>query len=239
MPNAERRLDLPFDTRQGAGGWYISIPKITNSISLMRYQGKITNWKDDQGFGFVTPNGGGERVFVHIKAFSRRSRRPIEGDLITYELGTDESRRIQANNIIFVGEQSTATARHKDGQFDTIFAILFCSVLIFVALTGRLPSIVLGVYLALSVLTFLVYAIDKSAARNNRWRTKESTLHLFSMVGGWPGALLAQKILRHKSKKEEFRTVFWVTVLINCFALGWLLSKSGSSYLRMLISSSA
>jgi len=48
-PNAERRLDLPFDTRQGAGGWYISIPKITNSISLMRYQGKITNWKSVGG----------------------------------------------------------------------------------------------------------------------------------------------------------------------------------------------
>jgi len=42
----------------------------------MRYQGKITSWKDDQGFGFVTHNGGGEKAFVHVNAFSRRSRRP-------------------------------------------------------------------------------------------------------------------------------------------------------------------
>lgn len=41
----------------------------------MRYQGKITDWKDDKGFGFVTPNGGGPRVFVHIKSFSSRQRR--------------------------------------------------------------------------------------------------------------------------------------------------------------------
>jgi hypothetical protein len=44
----------------------------------MRYQGKIQNWKEAQGFGFVMQNGGGgEKAFVHIKAFAARSRRPI------------------------------------------------------------------------------------------------------------------------------------------------------------------
>ena len=75
----------------------------------MRYQGKIAGWKDDQGFGFVTPNGGGEKAFLHIKAFSSRSQRPAEGDLITYELTIDEKRRFRADNVRFVGERVTST----------------------------------------------------------------------------------------------------------------------------------
>lgn len=205
----------------------------------MRYQGKITNWKDDQGFGFVIPNGGGEKAFVHIKAFSARSRRPIDGDLITYELVADEKRRYQAENIRFSDERVTSTASHKNRSFDTIFVVLFCSFLAMAVLVGQLPLAVLGVYFLASVLAFLAYALDKSAAQNNRWRTQENTLHLFGIVGGWPGALLAQKTFRHKSKKEEFQTVFWATVIINCFALGWLLTKSGSAFLSSILGSAA
>jgi cold shock CspA family protein len=59
----------------------------------MRYQGRITSWNDDKGFGFVTPNGGGERVFVHIKAFARADRRPTGNELVTYELKFDDRKR--------------------------------------------------------------------------------------------------------------------------------------------------
>jgi len=96
----------------------------------MRYQGKITSWKDDQGFGFVIPNGGGEKTFVHIKAFTGRSRRPLEGDFITYEQTIDEKRRFQATNIRnirLVGEPVVATGRHKKSYHGTIFALLFAS----------------------------------------------------------------------------------------------------------------
>ena len=72
---------------------------------------KITSWKDDQGFGFVIPNGGDEKAF---KAFTGRSRRPLEGDFITYEQTIDEKRRFQATNIRFVGEPVVATGRHKN-----------------------------------------------------------------------------------------------------------------------------
>jgi len=61
--------------------------------------------------------------------------------------------------------------------------------------------LVLSGYLILSLVTFIVYAIDKSAARKGSWRIKESTLHILAFTGGWPGALLAQKTLRHKSVK--------------------------------------
>jgi uncharacterized membrane protein YsdA (DUF1294 family) len=85
-------------------------------------------------------------------------------------------------------------------------------------------SIALVVYLLASVVAFVAYARDKSAARKRGWRIRESTLHMLSLAGGWPGALLAQRTLRHKSSKQPFQTVFWLTVMINCGALILLLS---------------
>lgn len=200
----------------------------------MRYQGRITNWKDDQGFGFITPNDGGKKLFAHIKSFSNRQRRPAGNEIVTYELKTDAKGRAQAENVLFVGERTAEASLPWHGAVSLTLTTLF---LVFVATSvyrGKLPFAILALYLGASALTFLAYALDKSAARNDRWRTKESRLHIFGLIGGWPGALVAQKLLRHKSKKQSFRVVFWVTVLANCGALGWLLSSSGSSVLRLI-----
>ena len=83
----------------------------------------------------------------------------------------------------------------------------------------KLPFWVAGIYVGASVVTFIAYAIDKSAAVRGNWRTPESTLHLLSLSGGWPGALLAQQLLRHKSSKREFRLVFWGTFTLNIIGL--------------------
>ena len=85
--------------------------------------------------------------------------------------------------------------------------------------SGRLAPWVLGAAVAINLITFLAYAMDKSAAQNGQWRTKESHLHLLSLAGGWPGAWCAQQWLRHKSSKVEFRAVYWVTVVLHCGAL--------------------
>lgn len=204
----------------------------------MRYQGKITNWKDDQGFGFITPNGGGKQVFVHIKSFSNRQRRPLDNEIVTYELKTDANGRAHAENVAFVGERmSSATSSERSN----ILPILTAAFLVFLAVSvfaGKLPFAVLGLYLATSSIAFGAYALDKSAAKNNRWRTQESTLHLFALIGGWPGALAAQRLFRHKSKKQSFKTVFWVTVAFNCGALSWLFTTSGTKALHSIFGAS-
>ncbi|MEA5076659.1 MAG: DUF1294 domain-containing protein [Coriobacteriia bacterium] len=74
-------------------------------------------------------------------------------------------------------------------------------------------------YLSLGIITFAVYAWDKAAARRGAWRVPEATLHVLAVLGGWPGALAAQRALRHKTRKQLFRTVFWITVALNCAAL--------------------
>lgn len=76
-----------------------------------------------------------------------------------------------------------------------------------------------GLYLGFSVCTFLLYGWDKAAAQSGQWRIRESTLHFLSLLGGWPGALLAQKVFRHKSRKRSFKAVLWLTVTVNCSAL--------------------
>ena len=74
-------------------------------------------------------------------------------------------------------------------------------------------------YLLASAVCFTVYAVDKAAARAYRRRVPERTLHLLSLIGGWPGALLAQKTLRHKSRKTAFQFMYWGGVVLNVAAL--------------------
>lgn len=101
------------------------------------------------------------------------------------------------------------------------------TVIIFFILLGaavyqnRLPKELLMVYSATSCLTFFLYSHDKNAARKGKWRVRERRLHLLGLFGGWPGALLAQKVLHHKTRKIGFQRLFWLTVIINCAALGW------------------
>ncbi|MBU1986746.1 MAG: cold shock domain-containing protein, partial [Proteobacteria bacterium] len=71
----------------------------------MRHQGKITNWKDDRGFGFISPNNGdSHQVFVHIKSFANQQKRPIGNEIVTYTLKTDAKGRSQAVNVLFDGD---------------------------------------------------------------------------------------------------------------------------------------
>lgn len=79
-------------------------------------------------------------------------------------------------------------------------------------------------YLILSVVTFIIYAFDKSAAEQHRWRIQEKTLHLLSLLGGWPGAWIAQRMLRHKTQKLPFQIVYWATVGFNLAGLLGIIS---------------
>ena len=98
----------------------------------------------------------------------------------------------------------------------TYLAILaFLIGFIAISLTWPLPYWVAGLYLAVSILCFIVYAVDKSAAGAGRRRVPERTLLLLGFAGGWPGAVVAQQVLRHKTQKASFRRAFWVSVLAN------------------------
>ncbi len=185
----------------------------------MRYQGRISSWNDDKGFGFVMPSGGGDKAFVHINAFARTSRRPLDGDLITYTLNRDARGRWQASAIRFAGEQKPLDNRATPGWLGPVFTLVFAAALIGAALIGQLTMTFVAAYSVMSIIAFIAYGLDKSAATAGRQRTPEATLHFLGLLGGWPGALLAQRVFRHKSRKRELQTTYWGTVAINVAVL--------------------
>jgi uncharacterized membrane protein YsdA (DUF1294 family) len=84
--------------------------------------------------------------------------------------------------------------------------------------TQRLHLLV-TVYALMSVLCFVCYFIDKRAAEKGLWRIPEKSLHILELLGGWPGAFMAQRLLRHKNRKPSYQLVFWLIVGIHVVGL--------------------
>lgn len=190
----------------------------------MRFEGLLKSWNDERGFGFLEPLQGDEDVFVHIKAFHVRSTRPQVGQALSFEIEVGPDGRKRAKNVeqIRAGRALRSRPRkstvHRGGG--TLIAIpLFMVLYVVVSVLWEPPLLIAAVYLGASLITFVVYFHDKAAARRNAQRVPESSLHILALAGGWPGALLAQQFLRHKSSKKEFKLVFWATVIFNAVGL--------------------
>lgn len=103
-------------------------------------------------------------------------------------------------------------------KFKLTLFVLLCAMPLFGVVSlllkggSRLPALV---YLLLSLVAFGLYARDKHQARSDGWRTPEKVLHAVELLGGWPGALLAQQAFRHKTRKLSFQVVFWLIVLLH------------------------
>jgi uncharacterized membrane protein YsdA (DUF1294 family)/cold shock CspA family protein len=189
----------------------------------MRFEGTLTSWNDERGFGRIESSQGGEPIFVHVSAWPRSPGRPQLGQSVTFEVELGpKGKRAKNVQLIQARRQPRQSERAARAQWGTatLFAIpAFLAVLVVVSAVWKLPFWVAGLYLGLSAATFIAYAADKSAASNGSWRTPENTLHMLALAGGWPGALLAQQFLRHKSTKQPFRQVFWATALLNVVGL--------------------
>ena len=98
-----------------------------------------------------------------------------------------------------------------------VFALLCTAPLlgsVLVWLRGE-TFIPLAAYGVVSVIAFLLYWSDKRKAQTNSWRTPENILHAVELAGGWPGALIAQQVFRHKTRKVSYQVLFWVIVLLH------------------------
>lgn len=199
----------------------------------MRFEGSIKSWNDERGFGFIEPTQGGQDIFVHIKSFKVLRARPQTGQRLTFQVELGPQGKKRAINIepLPSPRRASPTARREGpaqwGAASLLAIPALVAVLLLGCLLGHPPRWVLWAYPVVSARTFVTYAFDKSAARRGEWRTQEGTLHLLALIGGWPGALVAQQWLRHKSSKAEFRAVFWVTVVLNIAGFAVLASPYG------------
>jgi len=203
----------------------------------MRISGKLTQWNDDKGFGFITLNGQQSRIFIHIKAFGNRSRRPNLNETIIFTQSKDKQGRDCAVQACFANEamrpKLAKPPRHRS-SLGLLLILAFSAVIAAALFQQMLPYQIVPFYLIVSGFTFIAFALDKSAARRGRWRTRESTLQLMALMGGWPGALLAQRWLRHKSQKTRFRMLLWLMIAMNTSSLLWLLSSKGQALLHQV-----
>jgi uncharacterized membrane protein YsdA (DUF1294 family)/cold shock CspA family protein len=194
----------------------------------LKLQGNITSWNDEKGFGFITPVSGGDRVFIHIKAFKKSYQRPQVNQQVSYSLSKDKQGRSCAADVTPIGKKPPTPQRRISKAASLIFVTLFFSALgILTFVTPLIPTFIITLYAIASTITFITYAIDKSAAQKGHWRTSEATLHTMSFFGGWPGALIAQQTLRHKSKKETFQGAYKCTVILNIVVTAWLFTPRG------------
>ena len=87
--------------------------------------------------------------------------------------------------------------------------------------TARMIFELLGaIYAIMSLITFVAYAVDKSRAIHQRRRIPERTLHVLELLGGWPGALIAQPVFRHKLQKTSYMLAFAAIVLLHAISWG-------------------
>ena len=198
---------------------------MTSDDTVGRRQGVLAEWNDDRGFGFIKPAAGGSRVFVHVSAFPR-GHRPVTGCEVTYAELRDERNRARATEVRHLGVVSPRRAGSSGIPLAIATALLFFILLVGLLVLDELPTTLLAAYGLFSGVAFLMYGADKSAAEHGRWRTSESTLHTIALIGGWPGALVARRVFRHKTTKQPFRTAFWFTVIANCVALAWFVHEA-------------
>ncbi len=189
-----------------------------------RSRGRLVSWNDERGFGFITPVGGGQDVFVHASAFAKEGRHIEVGldydfDLEIGKDGRPKAKRITSAPVAFevkAGPSLLSKVLQRGPRMLVIPAFLFIALAIH-SVQGISPNWFV-IYGVASVACFTGYGLDKLAASHKQWRVSETILLMIGLVGGWPGGILGQEVFRHKTQKKTFRTLFWMSVAINMAA---------------------
>ncbi|TCB56599.1 DUF1294 domain-containing protein [Acinetobacter terrestris] len=200
----------------------------------MRDQGRLVEWFDDKGYGFIQPNDASkDRVFLHIKDFARQGPRPIVGCALEYTVLLDGDGRFRAQQVMYLKASQTQKILPKpknvNGQQQKLKPMQIACIAYILALAvftflGMLSGMVLLFISITNALTYWLYAQDKEAALLGNRRIPEQSLHILSFLGGWPTAWLAQERLRHKTQKQPFRKIYFCTIALNILLILWLIS---------------
>ncbi|MDO5090323.1 MAG: cold shock and DUF1294 domain-containing protein [Cardiobacteriaceae bacterium] len=199
--------------------------------------GEIVYWNDDKGFGFIRHDDNEPNLFFHISSFPYHRRRPQKGERVAFSTGIVRG-KAQATRVVLAKDADLLDGDTIVDAHDVrphlaeaiIYAILILA--FYIILTLIAPPLAAASFI-ISILTAILYTIDKRAALRGGYRIPEGTLHLAAMLGGWPGALIARPILRHKTRKTRFITFFWASVVIYFFLIYTLLLHLPENMLQL------
>lgn len=182
-----------------------------------RLQGTISKWEKERGYGWVLCNEGS--VFVHIREFEKGFL-PREGDELTFTLGADPKGRPCLKNVRCERKEIVPIGK---GVMTLLLLLLLPIVANFKLPIS--PWILPAVMIIISIAAWATYQYDKKCASEGRWRVSETQLHGLELLGGWPGAFLAQRKFRHKTRKVSYQAIFWAIVfLYQIVALDFILN---------------
>jgi uncharacterized membrane protein YsdA (DUF1294 family)/cold shock CspA family protein len=198
---------------------------------MQLFEGVIKSWKEEKGFGFIQPIEGKKDVFIHIRDLKHTNYHPQQGDTVCYKVVQEPNGKIRTYDAFIKGQEISQQYRKKTFKKSQlqqktsreyrlgILPIFIIGLIPFafsiLLIIQKLNFMPLFAYLLMSLLTFIIYARDKTMAHKGEWRTSEQTLHLLEFLGGWPGALITQRAIRHKNKKTSYLVVFWTIVIIH------------------------
>lgn len=203
---------------------------------MARFQGRLIEWHDDKGYGFVQAldDARQQRVFLHIKNFKRPGPRPIVGCVVEYELSIDSQSRPQATQVSYVKvahvQKNRTSSSYKGNSHNTgkskwqpmyILMTIYWVVMLVLSSFGLLPVFSLLIILLINAYTYWLYHQDKQAAMQNAQRISEQHLLLMSALGGWTAAWFAAQNFRHKTQKQPFNTYFKLCIVIHFVLIGF------------------
>lgn len=201
------------------------------AMSTQETRGRVEYWNDDKGYGFII--AGTQKVFFHISAM-RGASRPQLGEEVFFIAAKDAKGRTVASHVRHIGLALDSPAIRRKPKpvavkprvkgavpWGVLLLLLVIPALgLLKAWASQWGLWLLAASVVASLLALMLYASDKKKAREGEWRVSERRLQFIALLGGWPGALVAQQLFRHKNKKASFQVVFWFIVL--CHQLGWL-----------------
>jgi uncharacterized membrane protein YsdA (DUF1294 family)/cold shock CspA family protein len=199
----------------------------------MAQQGELIEWNDARGFGFIRPDDGSPRLFVHISQIGRIATRPRVGDRVSFSIGSGRDGRVAAALVTIAGPLppkrwapargvSTVARRHQPVRVYVGSVLL--AMLLFGWLAGSIPPILVLVYLVLGLASVGLYAVDKESAQAGAWRISEGTLHALDLAFGIVGGLLAQEMVRHKTAKPDFAAMTYIIAAVHGIWLAAIVS---------------
>lgn len=188
-----------------------------------RRGGRIVDWNDERGFGFIEADG--MRRFFHISDVERRDLRPAVGMRVRFVPAVSRDKPAAVEVQLEPGgrpvpaqvQSAPRPTKGLDGRL--LAAGLFAAGIAVGTVFGRLPVEVAAFYFGMGIVSLVAYWRDKRAAERDSWRTPEATLHGIDLLGGIVGGLLAQRLLRHKTRKQEFVVVTAGIAVLHALAL--------------------